>query len=123
MTSSIIKYYYHFCYYTVITSLLLIMTSLIITYYYCICYYTVVTSLLGIITFSLLPIIMTSLLYIITSLLPLLLHYSQLQKQVIMGSLLHIHIFIITSLLPIITIITHYYMLPTGQLADVKTNS
>ena len=29
-----------------------------------------------------------------------------------------IHVFINTLLLPIITIITHHYMLPTGQLAD-----
>ena len=86
------------CYYTVITLLLHIITSFIITYYYNFCYYTVITSLLRIITYSLLPIITTSLLRTITSLLhhhyiiitSLLLHYSQLQKQVIMSSLLHI---------------------------------
>ena len=128
--------YFHvllqFCQDTVITSFSHIITSFIIPCYYMFCYYTVITSLLRIITYSLLPIITTSLLRIITSLLhhyyiiitSLLLHYSQLQKLVIMSSLLHImhypcfhYYIVIRNLLPI-TIITHYYMLPTGQLAD-----
>ena len=84
ITSFIITYYYNFCYYTVITSLLHIITSFIIIFYYIFFYYTVITSLLHIATYSLLPIITTSLLrnithyyIIITS---LLLHYSQLQN-------------------------------------------
>ena len=39
-----------FCYHTVITSLLHIITSFIVTYYYIFCYCTVITSLLHIIT-------------------------------------------------------------------------
>ena len=32
--------------------------------------------------------------------------------------IMHFHVFIITLLLPISTVFTNYYMLPTGQLAD-----
>ena len=49
------------------TLLLLIITLVIITCYYEFCYYTVITSLLHIITKSLLPIITKSLLHVITS--------------------------------------------------------
>ena len=79
ITSIILTYYYKFCYYTIITSLLHIITS----HYYLLLHFV----LWHIITKSILPIVMTSLLHIIMSLLR---HYSQLQKQVIISSLLHI---------------------------------
>ena len=46
----------------------------------------------------------------------------KLNQPVGLGCLYYVlcifHLFMITLLLPIITVITHYYMLPTGQLAD-----
>ena len=81
-----------------------------------------ISSLLLIITISLLPII-TSLLHhyyvIITSLLR---HYYKWRNCVIISLLFHIitlAVSIIVPLLPIITIITYYYMFETGQLADL----
>ena len=67
VTCHIVTYYYCFlllhCYYIII-----MYYYIISSYCYCFCYYTVITSLFLIITYSLSPIIKTSLLEIITSL-------------------------------------------------------
>ena len=106
----------------VTTSLLHIITSFIITYYYILCYYTVIALLLP----SHYYVLLRYYYIIITS---LLLHYYQWLKKVIMGSSLRIMHFpcfqnyiVITHYYyyyPLLHVpFTHYYMLPTGQLAD-----
>ena len=119
-----------FCYHTLITSLLCIITSfiftyitvlvshfsyIIITYYYIfiITYITIIITYYYIFNMSLLHHYYVN----ITSL------FQMAETDRTMSLLLLImHVFIITLWLPIITIITyHYYILLTGQIADASS--